>query len=67
MLRSSILYAAETYYNLKETELRALERIEENFLRQLLKTSEGCPIAQLYLEVGHKPTRFEIFRMRLYF
>ena len=38
MLRSSILYAAETYYDLKETQLRALLRIEENFLRQLFKT-----------------------------
>ena len=29
MLRSSILYACETYYNLKEKEMRILERIEE--------------------------------------
>ena len=62
MLRSSILYASETYYNLKETEIRVLERIEENFLRQLLKTSRGCPISQIYLETGHTPARFEIFR-----
>jgi hypothetical protein len=67
MLRSSILYACETYYNLKEIELRALERIEENFLRKLFKTSKGCPIAQLYLEAGHKPARFAIFRTRLLF
>ena len=31
MLRSSIFYACETYYNLKETEIRQLERIEEVF------------------------------------
>ena len=67
MLRSSILYASETYYNLKETELRAIERIEEAFLRRLFKTSKGCPIVQLYLEAGHKPARFEIFRIRLLF
>ena len=67
MLRSSILYAAETYYDLKETQLRALERIEEQFLRRLLKTSKGCPIAQLYLEVGHTPARLEIYHMRLLF
>ena len=36
MLRSSILYGSETYYNSKENELRALERIEENYMRQLL-------------------------------
>ena len=67
MLRSSNLYAGETYYNLKEVELRHLERIEENFLRKLFKTSKGCPISQLYLESGHTPARFEISKMRLLF
>ena len=67
MLRSSILYASECYYNLKETELRQLERIEEGFLRRLLKTPKGCPISQLYLESGHIPARFHISKMRLLF
>ena len=66
-LRSSILYSAETYYNLKEKEIRTLERIEENFLRKLFKTTKGCPISQLYLEAGHLPARFEILRKRLLF
>ena len=66
-LRSSILYAAETYYDMKENELRALERIEESFIRKLLNTTKGCPISQLYLEVGHQPARFEIIRKRLFF
>ena len=47
MLRSSILYASETYFDLKEKEVRQLERIEESFMRQLLKTTKGCPINQL--------------------
>ena len=67
MLRSSILYAADTYYDMKESELRALERIEETFLRKLLKTSKGCPITQLYLSVGQYPARYEIMKMRLFF
>ena len=67
MLRSSILYGSETYYNLKENELRTLERIEENFMRQLLGTNSGCPIVQLYLELGHTPARFGIMKLRLYF
>ena len=66
-LRSSILYASETYYNLKEAELRTLERIEENFSRKIFKTTTGCPITQLYLETGQYPARFEIFRKRLLF
>ena len=49
MLQSSILYAGETYYNLKEVEIRQIERIEEEFLRKLFKTSRGCPFSQLYL------------------
>ena len=67
ILRSSIFYASETYYNLKEKEIRHLERIEESFLRQLLKTGKGCPISQLYLELGQVPGRFEIIKIRLLF
>ena len=67
MLCSSILYACETYYNLKEIEIRQLERIEETFLRKMFKTSKRCPISQLYLESGHIPARFEIQKIRLLF
>ena len=67
MLRSSILYGSESYYNLKENELRALERIEESYMRQLVGTTKGCPITQLYLELGHSPARFGIIKLRLYF
>ena len=67
MLRTSILYASETYYNLKESEIRQIERIEESFMRQLLNTSRGCPISQLYLELGQKPARFDIFKLQLFY
>ena len=67
MLRSSISYACETYYNLKETEIRQLEMIEETFLRKMFNTSKGCPISQLYLESGHIPVRVEIKKIRLLF
>ena len=67
MLRSSILYASETYYGLSEYQTRQIERIEENFLRKLFKTSRGCPISQLYLEAGHIPARFQIMKNRLLF
>ena len=65
ILRGSILYASDMYYNLKETELRQIERIEEVFLRKLFKTSSGCPITSLYLEIGQTPARFVIMKMRL--
>ena len=66
-LRRSILYACETYYNLKENEVRQIERIEESYMRQLLKTTKGCPITQMYLELGQTPARFDIFKLRLLF
>ena len=52
------------YYNLKETDLRQIERIEEEFLRKILKTTKGCPIMQLYLEVGQHP---EVTVSQIYF
>ena len=66
-LRSSITYASETYYILKEKEIRQLERIEEIFFRKLVKTGRNCPTVQLYLEMGQVPGRFEIIKMRLLF
>ena len=60
MIAPSILYACEAYYNLKETEIRQIERIEENFLRKVLNTTRGCPIVQMYLEMGHTPVMVKI-------
>ena len=51
--------------NLKEQEIRQLERIEESFMRQVLKTKKGCPIKQMYLELGQAPERFDIFKLRV--
>ena len=67
ILRGTILYASDMYYNLKENEVRNIERIEESFLRKLLKTTKGCPITSLYLQTGQTPARFEIMKMRLLF
>ena len=67
MLRGTILYAADMYYNLKETEYRQIERIEEFYMRKVLNTTKGCPIVSLYLSLGQTPARFEIQKMRLLF
>ena len=67
LLRSSILFAAEAMYNLKEHEVRVLERIEENLLRKIFNTGKGCSIYQLYFESGHLPARIQIQRMKLVF
>ena len=67
ILRGSILYAADCYYNLTENNLRRIERIEENFMRKNFKTVKSCPISQMYLEYGQWPARFEIQKMRCLF
>ena len=36
----SATYAAETMYNVEESKMRQLERIEENMLRKLFKTGK---------------------------
>ena len=60
MLRPSILYGCDMMFNLKESEIRQIERIEENYMRKVLDTTRGCPIVQMYLELGHCPARIEI-------
>ena len=65
VLRRTILYAADLYYNVKESEYRQIERIEEDYMRKVLKTTKGCPITSLYLALGQTPARFEIIKLRL--
>ena len=31
---------------------------------QVLKTKRGCPIKQMYLELGQAPARFDLFKLR---
>ena len=44
-----------------------LERIEESFLRQTLKTKKGCPIKEIYLKLGLAPSWFDIFKLKKHF
>ena len=67
ILRGSILYAGECYYNLTEYQLRRIEQIEENYMRKIFQTSRSCPNTQLYLEFGQWPARFELKKMRCLF
>ena len=52
ILRGSTLYACETYYNLSENEVREIERIDEDFMREVFETGKRCPLYLLYLEGG---------------
>ena len=55
LLRSSILFAAEAMYDIKENDFRHIEMIEEDLLRKLFKTGKVCTIFQLYFEAGQIP------------
>ena len=67
LLRGIILYDSETYYNLSETQLRSIDRIEETYMRKILKTKRSCPTVQMYLELGQWQARFEVQKSRLLF
>ena len=62
LIRTSILYAAETMYSVNENEMRAIERIEESALQKIFKTKRSCPRHLLYLESGMYPARNQIHR-----
>ena len=67
LLRSSILFAAEAMYNVKEIEYRHIERIEEDMMRKIFETGKGCAGYQLYFESGQLPARIVIKKMKLTF
>ena len=67
ILRGSILYAGECYYNLTEYQLRRIEKIEETFMRKIFQTGRSCSNVQMYLEYGQWPARFELKKMRCLF
>ena len=60
LLRGSVLYAAEAMVNLKEKDIKLLEKAEESTLRDLLKTEFSAPRHLLYLELGIIPARYVI-------
>ena len=67
LLRSSILFAAEAMYNVKEIEYRHIERIEEDMMRKIFETGKGWAGYQLYFESGQLPARILIKKMNFTF
>ena len=47
--------------------LQSIERIEDNFMRKLLKTTKVCPTTQIYLELGQPSARYDIYKLRRFF
>ena len=51
--------------NVKETEWRELERVEESVLLKVFKTVRSCPCHLIYLEAGIVPARFHVMRQMI--
>ena len=69
LVRSSVLYATEAMYNINEKEMRQLERIEEDHMRNILdvKTGIQVPLHLMYLDLGQVPARFQVKRFKVNF
>ena len=54
-------------YDVLETELRALQKIEESVLLIVSKTHRSCPRHLLYLKTGMYLARYQVHRQMLNF
>ena len=67
MVRSSVLYGTEAMQNISEKEMRELERIEEDHLKNIFQVKTGIqvPLHLMYLEMGQVPARYQVKRFKL--
>ena len=67
MVRSSVLYGTEAMQNITEKEMRELERIEEDHLKNIFQVKTGIqvPLHLMYLELGQVPARYQVKRFKL--
>ena len=66
-LLSSIIFASEVWVNVKKSEIKKLQQIDENLLRKLVGARRGCPIELLYLIFGLQPIKFILQMRRIMF
>ena len=55
----------ETWPKCTELRISKMERIEQNFMRRILKAHSKTPIEALYLELGYIPLRFHLMKKRV--
>ena len=67
LLLSSMLTNAETWVDVKKSEIVELEQVDENLLRSVLEAPSSTPKEMLYLELGIVPIRFIMMSRRLSF
>ena len=59
------MFNSEAWYGVKQTEVDALEKIDEAYLRSLFKAHSKTPIEAFYLETGKYPLRYILKSRRL--
>ena len=65
ILINGMLFGGSAWYNITENNMRALEKIDESLLRQILGAHSKTPLEALYLELGCKPLRFYLMSKRV--
>ena len=61
----SLLANSEAWYELKMSEIKSLEKVDDQFLRGIVKGHRMTPQSLLYLELGVLPRRYIIKSRRL--
>ena len=69
LVRNSVLYGTEAMYNISEKELRQIEKIEEDHMRNIFQVKTGIqvPLHLMYLDLGQTPARYQIYRYKMNF
>ena len=67
VLRESMIYNSEAWYNVTNRELDLLESVDLQFLRKILNAPRSTPKEMLYLEMGCVPFREMIRKRRISF
>ena len=62
---NGLLFYSEIWYNFKKCQIKKLENIDEQYLRQLLGAHSNTPIEALYLGTGTLPLKYIIKSRRL--
>ena len=69
MVRSSVLYGVEAMYSVTQNEIKEIEKIEEDQMRNIFQVKTGIqvPIHIMYLDLGQVPARYQVKRYMMNF
>ena len=60
-----MLYSSEAWSDVKKTDVKQLEEVDEYFLRSIFKAQGKTPLEFLHLETGTVPIRFVMASRRI--